>query len=40
MGIDIQDNGTPDPDVGGERNPNNPDTYEPTDDNPGNIVQI
>lgn len=24
---------SPDADVGGERNPNNPDTYEETDDN-------
>lgn len=38
--MDITDNGTPDPDVGGERNPNNPDTYEPTDDNGNTIVQV
>lgn len=40
MGINIEDNGTPDPDVGGERNPNNPDTYESTDDNGSSFIQV
>lgn len=39
MGITIDDNGAPDPDVGGVRNPNNPDTFEPGDDNGADIVQ-
>lgn len=40
MGITIDDNGTPDADVGGDRNPNNNDTYEDTDDNANSTVQV
>lgn len=38
--MDITDNGTPDPDVGGEVNINNPDTYEDTDVNGNPNVQV
>ena len=31
MGITIEDNGAPDADVGGDVNEENPDTFEPTD---------
>lgn len=37
----ITDNGAPDPDVGGQNvDRNNPDTYEDTDDNGNNNVQV
>lgn len=39
MGIDIGTGESPDADVGGVRDPTNPDTYEPDDDN-GNTNQI
>jgi len=38
--MDITDNGTPAPDVGGQLNRNNPDTYEEGDDNGGDFVQV
>lgn len=40
MGYDITDNGTPDADVGGELDRDNPDTYEDTDENANNNVQV
>ena len=33
MGINIDENEAPAPDVGGDRDTNNPDTYDPLDDN-------
>lgn len=37
MGINIdRSTPTPEADVGGDRNPNNPDTYEDTDDSGNN----
>jgi len=40
MGINITDNGTPDPDVGGDIDRDNPDTYEECDDNGNSLVQV
>lgn len=40
MGINIDDNGTPDADVGSELDRDNPDTYEEGDDNGNSIVQV
>ena len=40
MGINITQTCAPAPDVGGERDPNNQDTYEPDDDNGGARVQV
>lgn len=41
MGINIEsDVETPPADVGGDRNPNNNDTYEDLDDNADTVVQV
>ena len=40
MGINIDEVEAPAPDVGGDRNPNNPDTYDPGDDNGNSNVQV
>lgn len=40
MGYNITDNGTPDADVGSDLDRNNPDTYEDTDENTSNNVQV
>lgn len=38
MGMNIEDNGAPEPDTGAELDPNNPDTYEDTDENSGTTM--
>ena len=40
MAIIIDNGNAPDPDIGGVRNPNNNDTFEPGDDNGENQVQM
>lgn len=40
MSFNIEDNGAPDPDVGGTRDPLNEDTYEDGDDNGNSNVQV
>ena len=39
MGINIDQVNAPAPDVGGDRDPNNKDTYDPLDDNNNTNVQ-
>lgn len=39
MSITIEDNGAPDADVGGDVNENNPDTFEPTDNELSDQIQ-
>ncbi len=40
MGINITDNGAPEPDISANPDPNNPDTYEDTDVNAEGMVQV
>ena len=40
MGINIEESEVPEADVGGDRDPNNQDTYEECDDDNNTLVQL